>query len=324
MIISVDFDGTLATGNYPYISMLAPNRELISRLKELRQTMDVTIKVVTARGAKDGLSQYQRFEKYERQIIDWLNKYEVSFDELSFTKEYANLYIDDQTISQYSPFTGITSTFTGNRVILTETAAIKNATSAPMELEWYKRAELLDLLSAKTPDVLFCNSDCLITSRIHGHEPPKTAQVFIEILKEFRSLPPFDSCRYYHTYLDNLPRDIPNMSEETRAILEGMEDAGHLPTFFHGDLSTTNVLCTDDGPYLIDPNVKHIFGSYLTDAGKAVFSLIAYEANYPEAEKIAAYFGAKVWRFAVAEGLRVCKYAPKYVSIVNNIADVTT
>ena len=34
--------------------------------------------------------------------------------------------------------------------------------------------------------------------------------------------------------------------------------------------------------------------------------------------------GPDVWRYAVAEGLRVCKYAPKYISIVNNIADFIT
>jgi hypothetical protein len=60
----------------------------------------------------------------------------------------------------------------------------------------------------------------------------------------------------------------------------------------------------------------------LTDAGKAVFSLIAYEASFDEAKKIVNEFGPDVWHFAVAEGLRVCKYQPKYISIVNNIADL--
>jgi len=61
---------------------------------------------------------------------------------------------------------------------------------------------------------------------------------------------------------------------------------------------------------------------YLTDAGKSYFSLIAYEHKYSEANKIKEAFGSDVLKFAVAEGLRVCKYKPKYISIVNNIADL--
>ena len=74
--------------------------------------------------------------------------------------------------------------------------------------------------------------------------------------------------------------------------------------------------------YLIDPNYKRIFGSYLTDAGKLFFSLLAYEKNYSLAQEIVQVFGPDVLRFAVAEGLRVCKYKEKYISIVNNMADL--
>jgi tRNA A-37 threonylcarbamoyl transferase component Bud32 len=116
--------------------------------------------------------------------------------------------------------------------------------------------------------------------------------------------------------------NVDGMSEKTRTLAETVADHVHPATFFHGDLSTTNLFCTDTGWCLIDPNCKHIFGSYLTDAGKAAFSLIAYEAQFPEAQKIADHFGPEVWPFAVFEGLRVCKYQPKYISIVNNIADL--
>lgn len=317
MIIAVDFDGTLALGNYPHIAQLAPNRDLIARLHGLRQTVSPTVKIVTARGEKDGLTDDQKKRKYGGAIKEWLTKYNVPFDEISFKKEYAEMYIDDMTITPHSGFYGLKSTFTGNPVILTETTAIKHSKTAPFEADWYGRARLLDF---DVPDVLFYNSDCIITERIHDHGKPD-ARAFIEILAGFQYEHgrPMD----YQTYLDNIgPMDLyEGATPEVCNVIESLKSLEHESTFFHGDLSTTNVLCTADTAYLIDSNDKHVFGSYLTDAGKACFSLVAYEAQYPEAKKIADHFGQDVWRYAVAEGLRVCKYAPKYISVVNNIAD---
>lgn len=319
MIVAVDFDNTLAMGSAQHISILAPNRPLIARLRELRRTVNPTIKIVTARGGKDGLTTPEKEAKYGGVITAWLKKYDVPFDEISFKKEYANLYIDDQTITPHSGFEGVTSTFTGNRVILTETTAIKYAKSALFEFEWYKQARLLGF---NVPEVLFCNDECIITQRIHGYRKA-ISDDFIAVLEALKRADA-GSKNDFQTYLDNLKgvESAPGITPAVLAVLAGLEGKAHPATFFHGDLSTTNVF-GGDPPTLIDPNCKHIFGSYLTDAGKAVFSLIAYEAKFQEAQKIVDEFGPDVWHFAVAEGLRVCKYQPKYISIVNNIADFT-
>lgn len=320
MTIAVDFDGTLALGNYPHIAQLAPNRGLILRLQEARDTVNPVVKIITARGAKDGLTDEQKARKYGGPIRAWLKKYGVPFDELSFKKEYADLYIDDMTITPHTGFYGLKSTFTGNPVILTETTAIKNSETAPFEAHWYERARLYGF---PVPAVLFHNSDCIITKRIYHNRKPQYGD-FIYLLRRMSRTPgePLE----YQTYLDNVgdPEQYAGITPDACRVVESLKGREHKGTFFHGDLSTTNVLCIGDMPYLIDPNVKHIFGSYLTDAGKAAFSLVAYEAQYQEAEKIAAAFGPDVWRYAVAEGLRVCKYQPKYISIVNNIADIIT
>lgn len=317
MIIAVDFDGTLALGTGQHISTLAPNRELIARLNEVRKTAGAYIKIVTARGAKDGLTTDEKERKYGKQMRDWLYKYGVEFDELSFNKEYAHLYIDDQTIGPYAPFEGQTSAFTGNKVILTETTAIKYAPSALFEAEWYKEAAIRGF---DVPKVLFANDECIITERIYDGSKP-TVKQFIQVLYRFKSIRS-DEKNTFQTYISNLPT-IEGATQATVDCVAKLATMAHDATFFHGDLSTTNMLCIGYN-YLIDPNCKHIFGSYLTDSGKAAFSLIAYEAQFHEAQKIVDEFGPEVWYFAVAEGLRVCKYQPKYISIVNNISDLIT
>jgi hypothetical protein len=309
MIIAVDFDGTLALGNKSHISILEPNLLLIERLQLLRAEINPTIKIVTARGSKSNLSTEEKEIRYQKLISDWLNKYNVPFDCISFNKEYATMYIDDMTINQDAAFAGLLSPFTKNKIIFTPDTIIKQTQSALFEFEWYKIAAAhLDI-----PKVLFCNDELIITERIKDHRKPM-AQDFIEIINKMRTIDgkpvPFE------TYLEN----IKPIKHSTQAVAD-LQLPQHDATFFHGDLSTTNILVADK-IYCIDANSRNIFGSYLTDAGKAYFSLIAFEQNYAEAEKIAQAFGPDVIKFAVAEGLRVCKYQEKYISIVNNIADL--
>ncbi len=316
MTIAVDFDNTIALGNYPYIHMLRPNAALIDALKQTHEH-GAEIVIVTARGAKDGLSEEEKAKKYEPVIRAWLQTYSVPFSRISFNKEYANLYIDDQTIRPYDWFSSEKSKFTKNIVVLTEGMAIKSSKTAPFEHEWYRYAHRLGF---RAPKVLFCNDSCIITERI-DHEGKPEALDFIQLLSEFRGHAPLDD-HPFSSYIDNVPKDMPGLSDNTQRVVGGLPILSHQSTFFHGDLSTTNVLCSHDGAFMIDPNVKHVFGSYLTDAGKAAFSLIAYEAQFQQAQKIADEFGPEVWHFAVAEGLRVCKYRQEYVSYVNNIADL--
>jgi hypothetical protein len=123
----------------------------------------------------------------------------------------------------------------------------------------------------------------------------------------------------FKTYLQNII--IPkNSSKKTKEILNNLPE--HNGTFFHGDLSLSNIIKHKNNLYLIDPNYKYIFGSYLTDAGKAFFSYIAYEYDYQSAKQIQNKYGDIVLNFAVAEGSRVCKYRPEYISFVNNISEL--
>jgi hypothetical protein len=309
MIVVVDFDGTLALGNKSHISILQPNILLIERLIKLRKEINPIIKIVTARGSKSNLSEKEKINRYYKLITNWLIKYNVPFDCLSFNKEYGTLYIDDMTINQDANFTPLLSKFTKNKIIFTPNSIVKETPNALFEFEWYKVAEIyLDV-----PKVLFCNDELIITERIKEHKKP-TAKDFIYILNKLKDIEldiyPFE------TYIDNI-KPIKYSSDKVKNLILPK----HKGTFFHGDLSTDNILVTDK-VYCIDSNHKNVFGSYLTDAGKAYFSLIAYEHNYYEAEKIREAFGSDVLKFAVAEGLRVCKYQEKYISIVNNIADL--
>lgn len=309
MIVCVDFDGTLALGIKSHITLSEPNYKLINQLRSLKEEYECTIKIVTARGAKAGLSVEEKISRYDKHIRQFLSMYNVPYDCISYNKEYAHIYIDDMTISPFDDFTPLLSPFTKSKILFTDNTVIKHTKTALYEYDWYKKS-IID-----TPQVLFCNDELIITERIHNTNHP-TIDDYFNIIDLFRqsSIKNWD----FITYKNNIDR-VKYESEKTKLVVDSIKE--HSQTFFHGDLSTTNVLKSDK-VYLIDPNYKNIFGSYMTDAGKLFFSLIAYNNDYNKAKLIADKYGDQVLDFAVCEGLRVCKYEPKYISIVNNISDL--
>jgi rRNA maturation endonuclease Nob1 len=311
MIIICDFDGTLALGNYSHITVAEPNIQLIERLRKAKEETGVYIKITTARGGKRGLTDSQKRERYLPLIEEFCSMWNVPYDEISFNKEYGDLYIDDMTISQHDDFSTMISPFTKNKVLFTEKSVIKESKSSLFERRWYDIA----CNNFLTPNVLFCNDDTIITERIYNHQKP-TAEQIIELVQSFKELKiknyPFG------TYTQNI-KIHEESTKKVKDVIKNLKE--HEGTFFHGDLSTTNVLSTESGMFLIDPNYKGVFGSWKTDAGKAVFSFVAYEKDWDSASKICKALGDDIWGFAVAEGLRVVKNKPELISIINNIAN---
>jgi tRNA A-37 threonylcarbamoyl transferase component Bud32 len=283
-IIAVDFDNTLALGNVE-LNNLQPNIPLINRLKQ----SGCYIKIVTARGSKNKLTYKQKVERYYEPIKAWLDKYEVPYNQISFNKEYAHLYIDDMTIDENADFSTIRSNFTNNSIILTEKSCIKKCKTAKAEFSWYKLAKKHGF---EVPEVMFCNDELIITKKIHNHSKPKAEQI-IEAVKAFAKAPKINNCNF-KTYIENLKGfELPELKE-------------HSATFYHGDFSTQNILVADK-MYLIDPNYKDVFGSYIIDAAKAAFSFYAYENDIKSAQKIWTEF-PESQVFTITEGMRVCKY----------------
>ena len=313
IIISVDFDGTLALGNASHITSSEPNTKLINTLNQIKKDTDVYIKIVTARGSKNRLTTEEKEKKYTPLIKSFCSTYNIPYDEISYNKEYAHIYIDDMTINQNENFSGYTSVFTRNKLLLTEKTVIKKCNSSLLEKIWYDKAAEKGIVNV--PEVLFCNDETIITSRIKSTNKV-TAEDILSILEIFRN----NEIKNYNfdTYQKNI--QIPEYACQN--VIDCISNLpAHNGTFFHGDLSCSNII-KNDNLFLIDPNYKYVFGSYLTDAGKAYFGFIAYENNYSEAEKISKKYGKDVIKFAVAEGLRVCKYKPEYISLVNNIGDL--
>lgn len=203
------------------------------------------------------------------------------------------------------------SSFTKNKILLTEKVVVKCCDTARSEAAWYLSVKDVRI---DVPFVYFSNDDTIVMERIYGTKP--TAEDMVDIINLFQSQRPIYSTNP-QTYIDNLD------DERLRDKFSKLPKFDPTETFFHGDLSTTNVIMQGDRPYLIDPNIKlNVFGNYQTDAAKAIFSFLVFEQDLVSAKIIAAHHIPEIWLLAAAEGSRVAKYNPKYRTFVNNILDI--
>lgn len=308
LIISVDFDGTLTKGNRGDILELSPNLELIARLQKLRQIKKVLIKIVTARGARAGMNTAEKESKYKWQIAAWLTMHNVPYDELSFNKEYANIYIDDMAVLPDADLKGWESYYTRNAIIDTGSTVVKHCSTAAIEASWYDIAKkALSNTSIYIPKVIFSNQDVLITEKIKSTRDAKFKDLY-GIAMRFADIKPFMAAPF-DSYLSNIIID-PLASAKAIDAMSKLKALTPTPTFFHGDLSISNCIIHEYGKALIDPNPK-VFGSYETDLGKAIISSFALGEDVPKGNL-----------YAVAEGMRVAKYRHEYIDVVNRYADL--
>ena len=135
MVTVIDFDGTLALGDTKDINTMITNLKLVSLINSLYDDGN-TIKIVTARGCKSCNNFLERHKKYFNIITEWLNKHHIKYHELSFYKEYADVYIDDRGINVKDTiyYDKLDSKFTNNKVRRVNNFVVKKSNSSINEV----------------------------------------------------------------------------------------------------------------------------------------------------------------------------------------------
>lgn len=327
MIISVDFDGTLALGDTSSIPAMQPNTSLISVLNKMYEDGN-EINIVTARGSKSCNSFEERREKYLDTIKNWLDHNHVSYNRISFFKEYADIYFDDKSINIKDAirYEKLDSIFTKNKVRRLNDYVVKRSETSTSEYYWYKEAAKIKTLTAK---VLSYDSDTITTKYIKG-ERFNDPGISLEILKNFRKNPPLND----HTFENYISR-IKTHAENNPCIVNFDRCEKNLnaikikSSFNHGDFSIDNMIQDGDKLYLIDPVYsKDLFQSFYLDAAKHLFTILYYELNY-ELYKTCRNLYEKELQIEkkemdvliCAESIRVATYKKEISSISNNLID---
>lgn len=325
MVIVVDFDGTLALGDTSNIENMSPNSDLINKINQIYDDGNY-IKVVTARGSKSCNNLVEKKEKYFKKIESWLNNNKVKFHEISFNKEYGDIYLDDKcfNINQTKiNYIKLDSKFTQNKVRKFNNFVIKKSETILDEVRWYKLANEYNL---NTPKLIHYDIDTIITEYIVGKKC-KDKKLIIETFSIFKNLPHSNNCTFekYVKRIENYLKlnNLNNYSD----FLNDLSNLKIPNTFCHGDFSIDNIIESDKKLFLIDPiNNENVYQSYYIDIAKYLYTILFYELDYHHyyeiKNEILSYFGIDeitIDLLIICESLRVSNRKKQLLDITKNL-----
>lgn len=327
MVIVVDFDGTLALGDTSDITKMHSNTKLVTLLNQMYDDGNY-IKVVTARGCKSCSTIQERKEKYYDVISNWLLNHNVNYHELSFNKEYGDVYIDDRgyNIQDTIFYNKLDSKFTTNKVRRINNCVVKKSDSSKQEVEWYNKAIEIGL---HVPDVLSYDNDTISTSFIEGTKCDDV-NLITNVLRKFKSTKPTNKVNF-NSYIDRISNHIKNnpLIKNGNKLIELLNKINPPNTFNHGDFSTHNQIKFDNKLYLIDPIYSEdVYQSYVIDAAKHLFSVLYYSLDadffnlcYNEYVSKLDIDSHELDILIACESIRVTNRKKQLTDITNNLID---
>jgi tRNA A-37 threonylcarbamoyl transferase component Bud32 len=309
MVTVIDFDGTLALGDTKDINTMIPN--------------------LTARGCKSCNNFLERHKKYFDIITKWLNKHHIKYHELSFYKEYADVYIDDRGINVKDTiyYDKLDSKFTNNKVRRVNNFVVKKSNSSVNEVEWYNKALKLNI---NIPEILSYDNNTITTNFIEGKQC-SNVNLFLEVLKKFQSTPSTSKVGF-GTYIQRIKNHLdknPTIIGKNK-LINSLNLINIPNTFNHGDFSVNNLIESNGKLYLIDPIMSNdIFQSYVIDAAKHLFSILYYDLNYELYNQCYIKYitdlniNEKSLNTLIAcESIRVANRKSQLTDICNNLIDI--
>lgn len=327
MVIVIDFDGTLALGDTSDINKMHPNVKLVSLINEMYNDGNY-IKIVTARGCKSCSNIQERVNKYETVISNWLKTHNVCYHELSFNKEYGDVYVDDRcyNIKETIFYNKLDSKFTENKVRRINDCVVKKSSSSKQEVNWYNKAIEIGI---DIPSVLSYDRDTIATSFIDG-KSCENIDLILNTLKKFKNTKPTNKVNF-NSYIERIKTHLHNNPQikESKKLIGLLNTINPPNTFNHGDFSTHNMIETEGKLYLIDPIYSEdLFQSYAIDAAKHLFSTLYYSLNpglynqcYNEYIIKLNISEIELDILIACESIRVANRKKQFIDISNNLID---
>lgn len=204
--------------------------------------------------------------------------------------------------------------FTSNTVIRVDNHIVKTGSNVRDEYDWYTAYKD----KADIPLGVCLEGGMLIMKYI---DYPKIMCIddIVTVVEKYKAYPPLNELTYssYIQRIENHLRGNERITNGDKLILK-LGEINLPPTFAHGDLSVYNIIACNTGVKLIDPLYsKNVFGSYVLDYAKLLFSLKFYAAdtrsfNYLNIMSIPACLIA-------AECVRVATYKKQFSFIAENL-----
>ena len=285
--IVVDFDDTLAFHQNRKFDEALPNKPLIEKLNKLHAE-DWIIDIFTARGSISCKTRNDARIKYEKSMLNWLDKNNVKFNALSFDKPLAAYYIDDKGIMPEDflnvDIRELEGGLSGGEIYTDGKVVHKQDKNAHQTRKWFANAECIGI---QTPIIHRVVGETITMDYIEHDEDffsnnfwmaLATVQTQLDKMKIASPHRYQDGLKFIN-YIDRI-KEHANNSGQTKLI----EIASELTkyelsrSFSHGDFGIKNMLFNNCDMHLIDP-ICGVFGCTELDAAKFCASLLINE--YP-------------------------------------------
>ena len=286
-VLVFDIDDTISIHtNRDYVNA-KPVQPVIDKLNRLHDE-GYYIKLFTGRGQVSCNGDLNLIIERNKDVLEtWLKKHGVKYDELIFGKPLGDWYIDDKGMSVKDFLKADFYELKGgsNSSIRRElNKVIKTAKNSQSQYAWYKYVNNYYKTIA-IPIVYSCVVDTMYMEYIDGINlvdncTKKDIEELVAICYLFKQNNSNDIIKGdLDSYCDNLKHHINNSN--TLKIIKYINnhkwELSDRMSFYHGDLTLSNVIKRGYDLVLIDPNYKDDYRSYILDLAKIRQSLHDYE-----------------------------------------------
>lgn len=272
-----------------------PDREVIAKINHLHDALGFKIILHTARGMVSCNGDIDKIIKKNKKVLeDWLEKYDVHYDELVFGKPIADLYVDDKALDVEGfkkEYFGILHGGGSGKTIYQLGKIVKKHIGSEADTNNFKDWVEDNQGSCKFPKVISYLYDSVYMEFIEGKNLSECFEFddLIKIVSVINGFSKMKKCSF------NLCKqlDVLDMNYSEDKEMNSMIDVckkylvKHYPilaenaSYSHGDMILSNIIKTKDGElYFIDSRYFRESSSYLLDFAKLRNSLSGYEYEF--------------------------------------------
>ncbi len=294
----IDIDDTLCDNRGRNYANAKPHNDVINKVNELYKEGYYII-LYTARGMKSCNGDIDKIkEKNESVLVDWLNRYNVNYDELVFGKVLGDLYVDDKAMDVRDFVNAKFEKLNGgsNSDVMRLGHIVKKELGSHEKTklfkEWVKESNGMCL----TPHVISYLYNGVYIDFIEGQllSDSLSLNLFFKLLSivlgfRSKSYTEFDLNLHLKALEKNLiDETITEYVILSQQLLKKHEDTiiKHA-SFSHGDCILSNIIVDNNNDlWFIDALMNKKASSYLFDLAKIRMSISGYESRFFGSAKI--------------------------------------
>lgn len=269
-----------------------PDYEVIKKINHLHDNLGFFITLHTARGMVSCNGDAEKIIAKNKKILeDWLERYDVHYDELIFCKPIADLYVDDKALNVADFKTDKFEILHGggsNKPIYRLGKIVKKVFGSASDVENFKDWVEDNSDLCKFPKVISYLYDAVYMEYVEGKSLVDCFELE-DLYDLVRIIFGFSKRRYEYfdlnPQLEILETNYSNDEEVNEMInvckeflLKNKKLLNECASYSHGDAILSNIIKKDNGElFFIDSRYFRNSSSYLLDFAKLRMSLSGYE-----------------------------------------------